>query len=48
MLNALSKEELLFLKKKKQKNFFAPGGLVGETTQAPRTKKFFGYFFSKK
>jgi hypothetical protein len=41
------KEGLLFLKKKKQKNFWS-GGRWRLPGRGPPEQKFFGYFFSKK
>jgi hypothetical protein len=41
------RQELLFLKKKKQKTF-ALAGVGTSVATAPRTKSFFGYFFFKK
>jgi hypothetical protein len=40
-------EALLFLKKKKQKNF-APGGSVADKAYSPGYRSFFWFFFSKK
>jgi len=44
------KQALLFLKKKKQKNFYLFWGFGVGTAKAPTqmNQKFFGYFFSKK
>jgi len=42
-----SKQALLFLKKKKQKDFCSCG-LWQQHRHSPQEQKFFGYFFSKK
>jgi len=47
-LNQKSKQGLLFLKKKKQKDFFFTACVGDSFAKADRNQKFFGYFFSKK
>jgi len=43
------RKELLFLKKKKQKDFFTWAmGFVGDIAHGPDSKKFFGSFFQKR
>jgi hypothetical protein len=44
-----SKQALLFLKKKKQKDFLCWGmGCVAANAHAPESEKFFGSFFQKR